>query len=242
MDEFALESEEPPVNMRHGVAGYKQGCRCRTCQTWNRVRMWRKNNPEMARLQSERWNSDNREKRRVIAKRYCDTNREKIKDNARVRYASDPKKNNEKSKNWRLANADQMKKYYREYRINNRDKVRECKNLCESNRRKNDPDYLMLCRLRGRMSMKIKRGTKSAHTVELLGCSVPEFRHHLEQQFKPGMTWDNYGKWHIDHIRPCASFDLSIPEHQRACFNWTNLQPLWAEENHKKSDKMGVSL
>ena len=59
---------------------------------------------------------------------------------------------------------------------------------------------------------------------------------HLEAQFKPGMTWDNYGLkgWHVDHIRPCASFDLRDPEQQRRCFHYTNLQPLWAEENLKK--------
>lgn len=60
----------------------------------------------------------------------------------------------------------------------------------------------------------------------------------LEQQFTEGMTWENYGEWHVDHIRPCVSFDLSIPEQQQECFHYTNLQPLWAKDNLQKSDKI----
>ena len=61
---------------------------------------------------------------------------------------------------------------------------------------------------------------------------------HLEKSFKPGMTRENYGKWHIDHIRPCSSFDLSKPEEQSICFHYSNLMPLWAEENLKKGSKL----
>ena len=62
---------------------------------------------------------------------------------------------------------------------------------------------------------------------------------HLEALFQPGMTWDNHAidGWHIDHIRPCTSFDLTDPEQQRQCFHYTNLQPLWAFDNISKSDK-----
>lgn len=80
------------------------------------------------------------------------------------------------------------------------------------------------------------RGTFSA-----VGCSIQELRAHIEKQFTPGMTWANYGEWHVDHIRPCASFDLSDPEQFLACFNWSNLQPLWAAENLSKSDTYAQS-
>ena len=71
-----------------------------------------------------------------------------------------------------------------------------------------------------------------------MGCTTDELVAHLEKQFTPGMTWDNwaYRGWHIDHIRPCASFDLADPEQQRECFHYTNLQPLWAVDNMRKSD------
>lgn len=72
----------------------------------------------------------------------------------------------------------------------------------------------------------------------MIGCSIEELKQYLEKQFKEGMTWDNYGEWHIDHIIPCAAFDLTKEEEQLKCFNYTNLQPLWAEENEKKGDKI----
>ena len=78
------------------------------------------------------------------------------------------------------------------------------------------------------------------HTLDLLGCSVEELWIHLEKQFTAGMTRENHGRngWHIDHIIPCASFDLSDPEQQSQCFHYTNLQPLWAEDNIKKGNKI----
>jgi hypothetical protein len=67
---------------------------------------------------------------------------------------------------------------------------------------------------------------------------IAEFKIYLQGQFRPGMTWENYGPvWHIDHIRPCASFDSTDPEQQKICFHWMNLQPLFAAENCAKKDK-----
>ena len=84
---------------------------------------------------------------------------------------------------------------------------------------------------------------KSGSAVRDLGCSVKCLKEHLESLFykHPGsglkMSWDNYGEWHIDHIKPCSKFDLTIDSEQRECFHYTNLQPLWAEDNLRKSDK-----
>jgi hypothetical protein len=106
-----------------------------------------------------------------------------------------------------------------------------------------DPAFKLVYNLRTRVHLALKGTRKSARTLELLGCTVEELRAHLESQFKPGMTWGNQGYrgWHIDHIRPCASFDLTDPEQQRACFHYTNLQPLWAEENMQKGAKFSLS-
>ena len=73
--------------------------------------------------------------------------------------------------------------------------------------------------------------------MELTGCSKNDLLKHLESKFTEGMTFENYGEWHIDHIRPCASFNLEDPEEQKKCFHWTNLQPLWALDNIRKGDK-----
>lgn len=100
-------------------------------------------------------------------------------------------------------------------------------------------NYKIHCKLGSRMSNAIKRhsGVKAAKTMELIGCTVIMVRAHLESLFKPGMSWENYGKWHVDHIIPCAEFDLRQPEQQLACFNWKNLQPLWGAENIAKGAK-----
>jgi hypothetical protein len=84
------------------------------------------------------------------------------------------------------------------------------------------------------------RNKYTSKTREFLGCSIEEFRKHLESQFTEGMTWDNYGYygWHVDHILPVDSFDMTDPEQQRKCFHYTNLQPLWAPDNFEKSNKI----
>lgn len=101
-----------------------------------------------------------------------------------------------------------------------------------------------LIRKRITEAIKSKNTTKSGSSLDLLGCSIVFFKTYLESKFKKDMSWNNHGtyrvggppKWHIDHIRPCASFDLTDPEQQGACFHYTNCQPLWATENLSKSD------
>ena len=86
-----------------------------------------------------------------------------------------------------------------------------------------------------------KKNIRKQHKItELLGCSVKDLIIHLESKFQPGMTWDNHGVfgWHMDHIKPCASFDLTKIEDQKQCFHYTNLQPLWWQDNLAKSDKI----
>lgn len=82
-------------------------------------------------------------------------------------------------------------------------------------------------------------GKKTESTLQLLGCSLEEFKICIEAAWLPGMSWENYGfyGWHLDHIRPCASFDLTDPEQQRVCFHYMNFQPLWAADNLRKGAK-----
>jgi hypothetical protein len=82
-------------------------------------------------------------------------------------------------------------------------------------------------------------GVKKEYSSEIyLGCSIPFLKNHLESKFLSGMSWDNHGEWHIDHIVPCAYFDLTKKESQLICFNYANLQPLWAGDNIAKRDKL----
>ena len=88
-----------------------------------------------------------------------------------------------------------------------------------------------------RHTLKKAKAKKSDRTMNLIGCTTEELRTHLEKQFVEGMNWENRSEWHIDHRRPCASFDLCDKEQQRMCFHYTNLQPLWATDNLRKSAK-----
>ena len=95
--------------------------------------------------------------------------------------------------------------------------------------------------LRARLSQLIRKAktNKQAHTMDLAGCDIEYLVEYLEDQFQAGMSWKNHGRdgWHIDHIKPCASFDLTKLQDQKQCFHYTNLQPLWAYQNQSKGDK-----
>jgi hypothetical protein len=101
-----------------------------------------------------------------------------------------------------------------------------------------DLNYRLAMNFRNRVREAMQTNWKSGHTLELLGCTIAQLRDHLEHQFQPGMCWENHGTvWHVDHCRPCASFDLSDPAQQRECFGFMNLQPLFGVENISKGAK-----
>jgi len=102
------------------------------------------------------------------------------------------------------------------------------------------PQYAIASKLRVRVlrAVKDQRAKKSAPTETLIGCSIDQLIAHLESHFKEGMNWGNHGRWHIDHIKPCSSYDLALPTQQRECFHYTNLQPLWDIENLRKGSKL----
>lgn len=132
------------------------------------------------------------------------------------------------------ANKIAVKGRVRAYAVRNRVK----RNQYQKKRRTKDLNFKLAMSLRNRVNSALQqaRSGKSARTPHLVGCDLKTLVAHLEAQFQPGMTWKNWaGKgWHIDHIRPCASFDLTDPEHQKTCFHYTNIQPLWCTENLRK--------
>ncbi len=111
---------------------------------------------------------------------------------------------------------------------------REWHRRYEANKKKTDLDFRLSKSLRDRLYKAITRDEKNLSAALLVGCSTEELKIYLEKQFTDGMSWNNYGEWHIDHIRPCASFDLSDLSQQIECFHYTNLRPLWAEDNKSK--------
>lgn len=155
---------------------------------------------------------------------------EKSNEWARKNYKENKKEVLERNKAWRSENWDSVSKQRKESGYN----IRSQKKWYH-NKGKYDIQHVLKERLRSRIRNVITKGYKSAPTLELLGCDIEELKSHLESQFQKGMTWDNYGEWHMDHVQPCCSFDLSIEENQKKCFHYSNLQPLWAEDNLKKS-------
>ncbi len=124
----------------------------------------------------------------------------------------------------------------KEYSKRPEQKIKRNKYL--KNKLKVDHNYKIIHTIRVRIRDVLKGHSKSDSTINMLGCTINELWKHLESTFKPGMTKENHGLWHVDHIRPCASFDLSKPEEQIKCFNYSNLQALWAKENLLKRDKI----
>lgn len=139
----------------------------------------------------------------------------------------------ENRKRRRITTADWKKR--------NADRVRLAERLRLQKRRKEDPRFHLTILLRNRIRLAMKVNVKNSSTFTLLGCTIDQLCGHLEIQFRPGMSWENYGPvWHVDHIRPCASFDLTNPEAQKQCFHYSNLQPLFAEENLRKGPSCQV--
>lgn len=141
---------------------------------------------------------------------------------------------------WHEKNPEYDRLHKKDYINRNRTKWNKSENLRHHHRMATDINYRLRKVLRSRVSSTVVlRGySKSKKTLKLLGCSVEYLREHLEKQFLPGMSWKNYGKWHIDHIIPCSSFDFTKLKEQQKCFHYTNLQPLWAEDNMLKGSKI----
>ncbi len=127
-----------------------------------------------------------------------------------------------------------------QWRKENREKICDAFKTYEKKRKQTDPIFKLMKTLRSRLgnALKYKSAKKKLSTLDLTGCSVAFLKEYLEKMFKDGMTWENHGSWHIDHIIPCSSFNLIDVDEQKKCFHYTNLQPLWAEENLKKGSKI----
>ena len=190
---------------------------------------------EKEKLKRKAYRLKNKERDKKYKKAYRLKNKEKLKEQMRLYRLKHKERDRKYAKEYRLKNKDKIKKRMKAYRIRSRKKIAQY----VRERRQKDIKFKVVINLRHRANMALRGTVKSKRTMELLGTSIDNFWSHLESKFKPGMTRNNYGKrWHIDHVIPCASFDLTKPEEQFKCFHYTNLQPLWAKENLKKGAKL----
>jgi len=164
------------------------------------------------------------------------------------------KRNNDKNKNTTEEEKEKRRVYKAEYYQNNKDgviadykeehkdEIREKSYEIHKKKMETDVQYRLASNLRRRMLVAVKRGWKSGSAVRDLGCSIEFFKEYLESQFTEGMTWDNWGRghgcWNIDHIIPLVSFDLTIREQFLEAAHYTNMQPLWFEDNQSKGSKL----
>lgn len=154
-------------------------------------------------------------------------------------YMKNKEKRLAKGKEWRENNSERIIELNKKwYEVNKQKKLRQNREY-EIKRMAKDPSYRLLKNLRHRINDFIDGSVKSAKTLDLLGCPYDFFMKYMEEQFRDGMTWKNYGKlWHVDHIIPCSNFDLLLIDEQKKCFHYSNLQPLLAKENMAKSNKI----
>ncbi len=172
------------------------------------------------------------EKRRMLKKIYLFENKYEIE-----------KKRKEKEIQKREKEKEYRRKYYKKNKERFIDKI--LKRYAE--RLKNDPAYRVKFYLRKRLRSFLSASDCKLRSVDLFGCTPAELREHIEAQFQEGMNWANHGvastgqrRWHLDHIIPCAMFDLRDQAQARACFNWRNIRPLWAAENLSKRARIGL--
>ena len=175
--------------------------------------------------------------RKEYMKEYRLKNKERLKERRRQYYLKNKEREKKQMREYILKNRRQrkeyMKEYNKEYRLKNRERIRNW----ENNKYQTNVNFKLRKRCRNRILMALKGISKSASTIELIGCTIEELRKHIESKFEPWMTWENHGLWDLDHIKACAKFNLTDPVQQRICFHWSNLQPLEHIANIKKGAK-----
>jgi len=167
--------------------------------------------------------------KKVANKKWIDKNKDHVAD-----YHS----------NWSKDNRDNLRGYHSKWREENKEHVNKYKRDYERKRRAEDPKYRLGVRTRTAVYTCLKEANvaKYRSTFDILGYTIEELMNHLEGLFTDGMTWDNYGEWHVDHKIPMSSFkfesvdDIGFKE----CWKLDNLQPLWATDNLSKGTKLFI--
>ena len=167
---------------------------------------------------------------------YLAANQEKIKKARYIYRAKNKEKIKLQTQKYSIDNYDRMQNYTKQWREENRERIREKNKM----RRKTDVQYKLSIGLRDRLRKSVKNNWKNGSAVNDLGCTIDELKKYLESKFQPRMTWDNWTThgWHIDHIKPLASFDLTDRQQLLEACHYTNLQPLWAKDNLTKKDSI----
>jgi hypothetical protein len=208
-------------------------------------------------LEKKSWKdiTNPKERRKAYHKVYYEANKDKISKQNKAYRESNKDKMKDYQKDYNETNKDKIKDYHKVYSESNKDKIRlrkkahyeinkdkirVQKNNYYNNKRKTDIQFKLSRNLRSRLNSAVNGNYKSGSAIKDLGCTIEQLKQYLESKFQSGMTWDNWtlDGWHIDHIKPLASFDLTDRKQLLEACHYTNLQPLWAKDNLTKNDKI----
>jgi len=225
----------------------EEGKECSSCKLWKKVEFFCKS--------SQNWDGLRHDCNDCLAETRK-KNKDKISEYNKKYWLETQEQQKEKNKIWRENNQEHIKEKLKEYRAIHGKEI----DKKQWENRKNDEDYKQKQTIRRReyennklktdICFKLKKNmrkriremlmdfslVKSERTVYYVGCNLEKLRNHLESTFQEGMSWENYGEWHIDHIIPCSSWNLADEKERRMCFHFSNLQALWATENISKKN------
>lgn len=203
---------------------YVNCCRCKA--TLDNVKFkYQKEDGVICKLCYEKeYRKKNKERLNKWHKKYADSHRETMNQQARDRYNDPNHSRKAKDKKWRKDNPDYIRskaneEYKRKY--------------------KKDPKWTVARCVRRRFAMAIKNKSKKSSVWTLVGLTYEGFVLHIESLFKPGMTWENYGEWHLDHIEPLFKFDHEDLEQLKIVWYYKNIQPIWKEDHYEKCRQDG---
>jgi hypothetical protein len=212
---------------------------CKVCEL-ERAKNYRENNREKVNEASKNYRKNNPEKYKNSIRKYLEKNPNMAPTNRIKNYRLDPefiKKEKESRKKYYQKNIEKEREKRKEYYYKNKEKEREKNNEWKKNKLKTDPLERIKKNIRDRVREYLTGDNKSKRTFDIIGLDKENFKSYIENKFTEGMSWENYGEWHLDHIKPLY---LSENEEDLIKLNhYTNLQPLWAEDNLKKNRKYG---
>jgi hypothetical protein len=180
---------------------------------------------------------ERKERRKATRRKHYVKNREKLIQDATKWRAANPEKAQETQREYQKANRKKLQEKANEWKSANREKVRAQKRRRHA-KKKTDPIYQMAARVRARMRVALTRNGfgKESTTAKMIGCSWKQFTKHIESQFADGMGWHNQSEWQLDHVVPLSC--ATTIEGLEKLSHYTNIRPLWAAENLRKSDKL----
>ena len=213
--------------------GFDSTCRECRCKRNSEIRA---NNPERFKEIDRKARESERYKQYQV--NYQTENKDSLKSSNKERYYNDKEPYLKRSKEQKIRLGDEYKQYQKEYKLRNRKRLSQ--QYLE--KLKTDPVFKLKHTLRNQFRKLIKGFHKQNSVLTYVGCDVESLKTWLSDQFREGMTWENHGSvWHVDHIIPCSVFDFSDEDELSKCWNYTNLRPLFAEENLSKSDRLDNS-